>query len=114
MADEPTVLEETKQYLGVELDSTEFNLELLSILNSRLQVMRQLGYGNDVIISKDSPWSEVITLDSSSISLLKEYMFVSTKIDFDPNGSANILAFLKEKKAEIEYRISLISLDEVV
>lgn len=95
--------------LGIEPDYTHFDAELIVIINSVLGICYQLGVGPKdkafTITGSNELWSSFIPEDQ--IETVKTYVFVKTKLIFDPPTTSFVLASYKDLANEFEWRCNV-------
>lgn len=102
-----SVLLSIKKLLGVH-DAPYYDDELIMFINSALQNLMQIGVGNQTgfkITNENDTWSSIIgsRLDLESI---KSYVFIKTKLLFDPPASSVLMETLLKQSTELEWRIN--------
>lgn len=104
---ESNILLDIKKMLSVE-HGDSFDHELLLFINSAAMEVGQLGACNPLIdIDSDSTWSDILTTDvmKRCISLVKKYIFIRTKLSFDPPTSGFYTTSLEKELEELKYRL---------
>lgn len=99
------VLENIKRMLGVTEYSDEFDYDIISLINSALFTLSQLGIGNGSSIDKDTTWSDITSPDRYEI--IREYLYLRTKEIFDTPQSSYASTALKERMSEMEFRLNI-------
>lgn len=102
-----TVLADIKQMLGIEESSSEFDIDILSAINSALFILWQLGVGVDeqLRITESSTWNELNT--SVSKEVLRDYIYLKVRLVFDPPQSSFIVDAVKDRISELEFRMNI-------
>lgn len=93
---------------GLDEENTQFNTDLITIINSTFMVLCQLGVGPETPYKIDGPdntWDEFECFDLEAV---KEYMYLKTKISFDPSTGAAESAY-EMRAAELEWRLQIFS-----
>ncbi len=102
-----SILDTIKKQLGAEPEYDTFDSELIPQINSTLMVLHQLNVGPAVpVLIEDSSttWGDLVD-DPVVAGFVETYVYLKTKLVFDPPTSATVLASLKESIAEFENRI---------
>lgn len=100
-----SVLNDTKAFLGVEEDDLSFDRELIVLVNSAISVLKQIGLSSaEAISASTTPWTAVLGT-RTDLDLVKNYIFMSVKLDFDPPANSFTVSALKEKLEELSWRI---------
>lgn len=108
---EESILVYVKKLLGIQSDYTHFDPDIIYAINSAFAVLTQLNVGprEGFSISDDSTkWNEFIQ-DILRLSLIKEYVYLRTKLLFDPPSGTALLKAMNASIAEYEWRIHIAS-----
>lgn len=105
-----SILLTIKKMLGIQGEDRAFDADILVFINSAFNVLTQLGAGpkNGFSIESDrESWSD-FTNDEIQLNMIKSYIFLKTKISFDPSQmSAAVLEAHKAEIKELEWRINI-------
>lgn len=105
-----SILGTIKKMLGYNQDTeTPFDLEIVNHINSAFTVLTQLGLGPTTgfsISDSTAVWSDIIP-EGTNVESVKMYIYLRTKIVFDPPTSSAALETMKEQIKEYEFRINL-------
>jgi hypothetical protein len=108
MFDENSILSCTKKNLGIDDDFTGFDADVIMCVNTSLNVLTQLGVGPKEgfsISSKDETWDQFIG-DNKRLNMVKSYIFMKTKLMFDPPTISAVLSAYQEQVKEYESRLN--------
>lgn len=108
MADNSNIiLLNIKRMLGIPSDVEEFDIDLISYINGAFFSLKQLGVGQDGLFEIDE-FTEWSAFDSNvSKDVLTQYIYLKTKLIFDPPTASNILEAYKDRLDELEFRIGI-------
>lgn len=104
---EESILKTIKQLIGCPDDFEQFDLDLTIHINSAFAALTQLGVGPKEgyrITSPDNVWSE-FEEDTQKSSLIKDYVYIKTRLLFDPPTNSALMDSLKEQLKEMEWRL---------
>ena len=104
---EESILKTIKQLIGCPDDFEQFDLDLTIHINSAFAALTQLGVGPKEgyrITGPDNVWSE-FEEDTQKSSLIKDYVYIKTRLLFDPPTSSALMDSLKEQLNEMEWRL---------
>lgn len=104
---EESILKTIKQLIGCPDDFEQFDLDLTIHINSAFAALTQLGVGPKEgyrITGPDNVWSE-FEEDTQKSSLIKDYVYIKTRLLFDPPTSGSLMDSLKEQLKEMEWRL---------
>ena len=107
---EESVLKTIKQLIGCPDDFEQFDLDLIVHINSAFATLTQLGVGPKEgyrITGADNEWSEFED-DVQKLSLIKDYVYIKTRLLFDPPTSGSLMDSLKEQLKEMEWRLYML------
>ena len=107
---EESILKTIKQLIGCPDDFEQFDLDLIVHINSAFATLTHLGVGPKEgyrIIGADNVWSE-FEYDAQKLSLIKDYVYIKTRLLFDPPISGSLMDSLKEQLKEMEWRLYML------
>ena len=107
---EESILKTIKQLIGCPDDFEQFDLDLTIHINSAFATLTQLGVGPKEgyrITGPDNVWNEFED-DSQKLSLIKDYVYIKTRLLFDPPTSGSLMDSLKEQLNEMEWRLYML------
>lgn len=101
-----SILDSIKKNLGIPLEDTYFDGEITIHINSNISVLKQLGVGTPSFVVYDNSdlWSEFIDIDDL-IPMATMFVYLKTKLIFDPPLSGTVIDAFKTQIAETEWRI---------
>lgn len=102
-----SILTTIKKLLGIEEDDNSFDLDIIVLINSALSTLFQLGVGEAAfsITDDSSTWNEYFG-DREDLELIKEFIFLSVKVIFDPPTIGGVLQAYRDKINELTFRIN--------
>lgn len=106
---EESILKTIKQLIGCPDDFEQFDLDLTIHINSAFATLTQLGVGPKEgyrITGPDNVWSE-FEEDVQKSSLIKDYVYIKTRLLFDPPTSGSLMDSLKEQLKEMKWRLHI-------
>lgn len=105
-----SILNSIKKLLGISIDDTSFDTDLIIHINTVFSVLTQLGVGTDKgyrIYTDSETWDDYISEDAFDLELIKSYMYLRVKTIFDPPQSSFVLDSYKRLIDELEWRINV-------
>lgn len=95
-----------KQMAGLPIEDDSFNLDVLVHTNSVLNILGQLGVGpeNFVITGESETWRDFLG-ETMRFEMVKTFVYLKTRLVFDPPTNSVLMQALKEQAAEYEWRI---------
>lgn len=104
-----SILNTIKKMLGIEEEYEHFDQDIIIAINTAFVTLMQLGVGPTSgfsINSKDATWQDFLG-DSTDLEMVKTYIFMKTKLMFDPSLTSNINELYKEQIKELEWRLNV-------
>ena len=104
-----SILTTIKKMLGLEEDYTEFDIDIVVLINSALMTLTQLGIGPSsgfLITSAEDTWASFLGA-TTELEGVKTYIYLKVKSVFDPPTSASVLEAIKENITELEVRLNI-------
>lgn len=109
-----SILNSVKDGIGVEESETAFDPQIIMHINSMFTTLYQLGIGPGTpfkISDASATWDQFITRDD--IELVKSYLKIKVGLLFDPPATATMYNALVEQAKELEWRLTVVSDEEV-
>jgi hypothetical protein len=109
MDDTNKILDDVKKMLSIDTELEEFNIDILSHVNSAFMTLYQLGIGpqDDIFqIDKNTTWGELETSVPKGIIL--DYLYLKTNVIFDPPASGSVMEAYKDRISELEFRMNVL------
>lgn len=106
---EESILTTVKKLIGLEELYTQFDLDIIIGINSAFSALRQIGVGPEggfSIQDKTAVWSD-FTDEDTDLESVKTYVYLKTRLVFDPPSSSSIIDSIKSVIEEIEWRLSI-------
>ena len=106
---EQSILTSTKKILGIEASYQAFDLDILTYINSAFSTLNQLGIGPEdgFMIEDATPtWDSFIGSDSR-LNSVKNYVYLSVRLIFDPPATSYAIEALNQQKKELEWRLNV-------
>jgi len=102
-----TILSDVKRMLGIQPEVDEFNIDVTSNVNGAFFTLNQLGIGprTPFVIDATTEWSSFETIVPKNVIL--DYLYLKTKLVFDPPIASNIYEAYKDRIAELEFRMNI-------
>ena len=105
-----SILDSVKKKLGLDpTETTEFDADLIDGINTAFSTLTELGVGPEFgfeIHGNSETWTDFIAEDKR-LNMVKSYVFVQTKLLFDPPKSSYLVTALQEKAKEYEWRLNV-------
>lgn len=108
-----SILDSVKKSIGLQSDYTEFDSDLILLINGNLMTLTQNGVGKEGfrITGATEKWSDFLG-EYTDVELAKTFVYLRTKIVFDPPSTSAVLEAYKKEAEECLWRC-LIQIEEV-
>ena len=103
-----SILTSIKKLIGYPEEYEQFDPDIIIHINSVFTILNQLGVGpadGFVIKDKATKWSDYIG-DNKLLESVKTYMYLKTRLVFDPPASSFVTESIKEMIKEYEWRLN--------
>ena len=97
-----SILQTIKKLIGIAPTDDAFDTDILICINTSFDRLNTLGIGPEEgfrITDDTTTWNEYLT-DGKLIDSVKDYVFFSTKIMFDPGGSNSYVIDAYQKQID--------------
>lgn len=104
-----SILNTIKKMLGITETQTEFDTDIITHINSAINILHQLGIFNEVsswtsITGPSEEWTD-ITTDINKCNMIKTWMYLKVKLMFDPPLNSTVISSMERQISELEFRI---------
>lgn len=109
MSHDASILNSTKQALGLAPTYDVFDPELIMHINSVFMKLQQLGVGpaqGFMIEDEEATWSDFLG-ESLNLNAVRTYVVLSVRMIFDPPGTSFLMASYEKQIAEYEFRLMI-------
>lgn len=102
-----SILTTIKKLLGITEDYTHFDTDIIIHINSVFMILNQMGVGpadGFSISDNTTTWKDYLQ-DERDFESVKTYIYLKTKLVFDPPASSIVVECIKEAIKELEWRL---------
>lgn len=102
-----SILTSIKKLLGITEDYTQFDVDVMTHINTVFIILNQLGVGPTKCFSisdKEAVWSDFLG-DDPEFESVKSYMYLKVRMLFDPPTNSNAMEASKRMIEELEWRL---------
>lgn len=102
-----SILTDTKQMLGIMEEEKHFDPNIIMCVNSSFVTLSQLGAGPQepyYITDGTETWEDFMS-DIGKAQSIKTYIYLRTRILFDPPSNSFLIEAINNQLAELEWRI---------
>lgn len=104
-----SILQTIKKLVGMDENYNAFDLDLMIGINSSFSILNQLGVGPEKAFSITGPnetWKDFFS-DSDTIALVKSYIYLRTRLLFDPPETGVLHEAIERQIKEFEWRLMI-------
>lgn len=105
-----SILYTIKKMLGLDPDYDAFDVDIVVLINSAFMTLSQLGVGPSSgyqINGSDETWSDFLGEDENKLSAVKSYIYLKTRLVFDPPGNSFVVSSIESHIKELEWRLNV-------
>lgn len=112
---EESILISIKKLLGIGMDDSCFDTDVMMHINSILAILQQLGIGPRTgfsISGDEETWSDFMEPDDERLNYVKTYVYLRVRLLFDPPTNSFVTDAITKQYNELEWRMT-IACDEI-
>lgn len=104
-----SILNDIKKLLGIDESYEAFDVDIIIHINTFLRVLNQLGVGirGFSISDKSSKWIDFLGDGANNLNEAKTYIYLRTRLAFDPPTSSYVTNSFNEMIKELEWRLNV-------
>jgi hypothetical protein len=105
-----SILNTIKKLLGIDSEDDSFDVDVMAIINSTIPALSQMGIGpanGFIVTSADNTWNEYIGNSTINLEGVKTYLYLKTKLIFDPPTNSTVIDAFNKNLNELEWRMML-------
>lgn len=102
-----SILLTIKKLIGLDKDYGPFDIDMIVAINSSFMILNQLGIGPDkpfTITDDSQTWKDFFG-DEEIFALAKSYIYLRTRLLFDPPSSGVLHEAVERQISEFEWRM---------
>lgn len=104
-----SILNDTKKLLGLAVDYTHFDTDIIIHINSVFDDLNDLGIGpiaGFAITDSAADWSAFLG-ESLLLNRVKTYMYLRVRLLFDPPATSFAIEAIEKQIEELEWRLNM-------
>ena len=105
-----SILNTIKKLLGIDADDDSFDVDITIGINAAIFSLSQMGIGpaNGFIVKSTADnWTDYIVDNTINLEGVKNYIYLKTKLTFDPPTISTVIESINNTLKEIEWRMML-------
>ena len=103
-----SILDSVKKLLGIEVDYTHFDADIILHINTVFVILCQMGVGPEkpfIINDNQTIWKDFF--GDKEDNMVKSYIFMKVKMAFDPPISGLVKEITEQQISEFEWRLNV-------
>lgn len=107
-----SILDSVKKLLGIDSSLHSFDVDIIVNINSAIATLTQLGIGPEngyLIVDNKNTYQEFLGKSEPMYQQVKLYLYLKTRIGFDPSSSSYALSSMNEQIKELEFRMKTLN-----
>lgn len=104
-----SILTDVKHKIGPSGDYTYYDRDIIDGINNAFGTLTQIGVGPDEGFSIEddtTQWEDFVT-DTTTLNLVKTYIYLKVRVVFDPPSSSFVLSSMNDQMRELEWRLNV-------
>ena len=105
-----SILTTVKKLLGIDEEDVSFDTDVIVSINTAIPSLSQMGIGPPngfIVTSKDQKWTDYISDTTINLEGVKTYLYLKTKLIFDPPTNSTVIQSIENNLKELEWRMML-------
>ena len=105
-----SILDTIKQLLGIPADDDSFDTDVKVNINAAIFTLSQIGIGPSngyIVTSNTQMWNDYIGSSLINLEGVKNYIYLKTKLVFDPPTNSTTIQAINDSLKELEWRMQL-------
>ena len=105
-----SILTTVKKLLGIDEEDVSFDTDVVVSINTAIPSLSQMGIGPPngfIVTSKDQKWTDYISDTTINLEGVKTYLYLKTKLIFDPPTNSTVIQSIENNLKELEWRMML-------
>jgi hypothetical protein len=105
---ENSILISTKKILGLPVEYTAFDLDIITHINSVFAILAQLGVGPPTGFMIEDEFAEWTDFDApNQLNAIRTYVFLKVRMLFDPPTTSFLIEAMTKQIQEYEWRLNV-------
>ena len=104
-----SILLSIRKLIGLGIDNNAFDVDLIIDINAAMMILYQLGVGPSrpySITGESETWNDFFA-DDEQLSLVQTYIYLKTRLMFDPPTTGVLHQAMERQVQEFEWRLNV-------
>lgn len=105
-----SILNSVKKQLGLEPSYDSFDSDIIMNINSAIATLSQLGVGPEygyIVTGQQDTYMDYLGDSEPMFQWVKMYLYLKTRLGFDPPSNSFVLQSMKDQVSELEWRMKI-------
>lgn len=105
-----SILTSIKKLIGITEDYKHFDTDIIIHINTIFMYLSQIGIGPSdgfSISDETTTWEDFLPSDNKNFEAVKTYIYLKTRLIFDPPQSSSTMEAMKQTISELEWRLNV-------
>ena len=105
-----SILTSIKKLIGITEDYKHFDTDIIIHINTIFMYLSQIGIGPSdgfSISDETTTWEDFLPSDNKNFEAVKTYIYLKTRLIFDPPQSSSTMEAIKQTISELEWRLNV-------
>lgn len=101
-----SILLSVKKALGIQPECEDFNVEIITAINTVFSILTQIGVGPEegfIVQDANDMWFDFIPSETN-LEMIRTYVYQRVRLIFDPPQNSFLVNALKDDSKELEWR----------
>ena len=107
---ENSILTSIKKLIGMDEDYEYYDTDIIIHINTIFMYLSQIGIGPSdgfSISDETTTWEDFLPSDNKNFEAVKTYIYLKTRLIFDPPQSSSTMEAMKQTISELEWRVNV-------
>ena len=107
---ENSILTSIKKLIGMDEDYEYYDTDIIIHINTIFMYLSQIGIGPSdgfSISDETTTWEDFLPSDNKNFEAVKTYIYLKTRLIFDPPQSSSTMEAIKQTISELEWRLNV-------
>lgn len=106
-----SIVNTIKKLVGIDVEDNSYDTDVIIFIRSTMLALTQMGVislPGFILTSINETWNDYLGTDIRIIDPVTTYLFLKTKLIFDPPSNSTLMKSIENSIAELDFRIPLL------